>query len=494
MKVETAESQSFSYKGALRYITVAAGVMGALYLPAIIFPDTWFRVLTTVMLVALLGLTGRALVSALFSFKRPETPELTLSDTELPDVSVVIPAYNEAAVLPDTIEACRNLDYPAEKLEVVLCYERDSVDDTAAICEEAAADDERFKAIERDEPGGGKAKATNYALQYATGEIIASIDADHRFKSDAIRRAVAWFESDADIWCVKGRCYGDNPRDSLLALHATVERHIAEKGDLFAREVLGGFTIFGGGQAFFRAEMFDELGDFDESVLVEDIDMSSKIHDFGKQLRVDPSIVTFEENPGTLQSWWSQRKRWARGWMQVAFRYLFRLPRSQNMSMRERFDAGFTFAYALMPVYVAFTFPILLFDMVRDFAVHNAATAPILADMGLKTTLQYGVPTATFFSEFTRNALWTLLAVSPAIAACMVFVQDYRDGFSHDSLELFASFTLWVYLALQSVVYVVSFLDEVIFERPSIYVTTARVNSQAKSGSSKTGGTETKSD
>ncbi|AQL43347.1 hypothetical protein BV210_11890 [Halorientalis sp. IM1011] len=495
MKVETAESQSFSYGEALRYIAVAVGVMGALYLPAILLPNTWFRVLTTVMLVALLGLTGRALVSALFSFKRPKTPELTLSDAELPEVSVVIPAYNEAAVLPGTIEACRNLDYPAEKLEVVLCYERDSVDDTAAICEEAAADDERFVAVERDEPGGGKAKATNYALQYATGDIIASIDADHRFESDAIRKAVAWFESDEDIWCVKGRCYGDNPRDSILALHATVERHIAEKADLFARDVFGGFTIFGGGQAFFRAEMFEELGEFDESVLVEDIDMSSKIHDFGKQLRVDPSIVTYEENPGTIQSWWSQRKRWARGWMQVAFRYLFRLPRSRNLSTRERLDAVFTFAYALMPVYVAFTFPLLLFDMVRDFAVGNPYTASILADMGIGATLEHGIPTATYFSEFVRNALWTLLAVAPALAAGMVFVQDYRDGYSHDPLEFAASFTLWIYLALQSVVYVVSFLDEVIFERPSIYVTTARVNSQAKSGSgSKTSGTETKSD
>jgi hypothetical protein len=147
-----------------------------------------------------------------------------------------------------------------------------------------------------------------------------------------------------------------------------------------------------------------------------------------------------------------------------------------------------------MPVFVAFTFPIVLFDMVRDFAVSNPYVAPVLADLGVKTTLQYGIPTAAFFSAFTRNALWTLLAVSPAIAACMVFVQDYRDGFSHDSLEVFASFTLWVYLALQSVVYVVSFLDEVIFERPSIYVTTARVNSQAKSGSGSKTGTETKGD
>ncbi|MFB6179892.1 MAG: glycosyltransferase family 2 protein [Halorientalis sp.] len=450
MEVETAESQRFSIRAGLRYLVAALCIVGLLYAPALFVPS-WIRILTTILLVALLGLTGRALLSALFAFAEPATPELD-PDAELPSVSVVIPAYNEAAVLPATIEACRNLEYPVEKLEVILCYEADSVDDTEAICKAAAADDDRFVAVERDEPGGGKAKATNYALQYATGELIASIDADHRFKSDAIRRAVAWFQSDEDIWCVKGRCYGDNAGDSLLALHATVERHIAEKGDLFAREVFDGFTIFGGGQAFFRSEMFDELGDFDEDVLVEDIDMSSKIHEYGKQLRVDPSIVTFEENPATLQSWWSQRKRWARGWMQVAFRYLTRLPRSENVSGIARLDSAFTFFYALVPVFVAFTIPLLGLELV-------------------------GINTTTYLPY--ENWLWRLLAVTPALAVGCVFLQDYRDGFTHDWREYLAPATLWFYMALQSVVYVVSFLDEVVFGRPSVYVTTARVDSQA---------------
>lgn len=450
MEVETAESQQFSIREGIRYLAAMLPIMGLLYAPALVAPS-WIRLLTTVMLVALLGLTGRALLSAVFAFAQPATPDLD-STVELPEVSVVIPAYNEAAVLPATIEACRNLEYPAEKLEVVLCYEADSVDDTEAICKAAAADDERFVAVERDEPGGGKAKATNYALQYATGEIIASIDADHRFKPDAIRRAVAWFQQDEDIWCIKGRCYGDNADDSLLSLHATVERHIAEKGDLFAREVFGGFTIFGGGQAFFRATLFDELGDFDEDVLVEDIDMSSKIHEHGKQLRVDPSIVTYEENPATLQSWWSQRKRWARGWMQVAFRYLTRLPRSANVSPVARFDSAFTFFYALVPVFVAFTIPLLGLEFV-------------------------GINTDTYLPF--EVWLWRLLAVSPAFAVGCVFLQDYRDGFTHDWREYLAPATLWFYLALQSVVYAVSFIDEVVFGRPSVYVTTARVDSQA---------------
>jgi len=168
--------------------------------------------------------------------------------------------------------------------------------------------------------------------------------------------------ADEDTWCVKGRCYGSNPTDSLLALHATVERHIAELADLFGREVLGGFTIFGGGQTFFRRELFDELGAFDEEILVEDIDMSARIHAAGKRLRVDPDVVTYEENPATLSAWWSQRTRWARGWMQVAVRYLPRLPFDSTLSRRARFDAAYTFVYALVPVITIVAAPMLLLD------------------------------------------------------------------------------------------------------------------------------------
>lgn len=100
---------------------------------------------------------------------------------------------------------------------------------------------------------------TNYALTYATGEIIASIDADNQFDPAALRRAVGWFEADDDIWCVKGRCYGRNPSDLLISLHATVERHVTERADLVARSLWNGFSIFGGGQAFFRREVFERL-------------------------------------------------------------------------------------------------------------------------------------------------------------------------------------------------------------------------------------------
>ncbi|WP_129116435.1 glycosyltransferase [Halegenticoccus tardaugens] len=446
MEVKTAEELNVSVRTIARYVVVASLLTAGLLVPLFVF-DAYAQVINTLLLMLLLGLVGRTLVSSMLAF-RHVNPVSDVADEDLPTVSVLIPAYNEEPVLQGTIDACKRLDYPREKLEVVICYERASTDGTAEIAERAAAESDLFKAVERDEPGGGKAKATNYALRYVTGDVIASIDADHQFRPDAVRRAVSWFVSDEDIWCVKGRCYGRNPTDSLLALHATVERHIAEKADLFAREVMNGFTVFGGGQAFFRAEVFTELGDFDEEVLVEDIDMSSKIHSAGKELQVDPQVITYEENPATLSAWWSQRSRWARGWMQVAVRYLPTLPWQPTVSLRKRLDAVYTFSYAIVPAFFILALPMNVLSHLTQ------------------------IKTATFVPD--AWVLWTLISIAPVIVSYLIFFQDWRDGERHHPLEYLAAFTLWFYLVFQTIVFAAAFIDEFVLDSPSVYVTTSR--------------------
>lgn len=446
MEVKTVDDTAFSVSEAARYGAISC-LLGVIVLSPVLLIADYGSVLNTLVLVALLGLVGRTLVSAALAFSRPEPPDPDdLSAEDLPTVSILVPAYNEAPVLPGTIDACKELDYPESKLEVVICYEADSSDDTAAIAERAAAEDDRFVAVERDEPGGGKAKAANYALRYASGDVIASIDADHQFRPDAVRRAVARFRTDEDLWCIKGRCYGRNPTDSVLALHATVERHIAEKADIFARQVLGSFTFFGGGQAFFRREVFEELGDFDEEILVEDIDMSMRIHQAGKDLQVDPQILTYEENPATLSGWWNQRKRWARGWMQVAARYLPELHQASEMSLREKADATYTLSYAVIPAFFIFALPMPIIDVVTSASVHT----------------------------YLPNALWTLVSISSLVCAYLVFVQDWLVGERHHPAEYLAAGTLWLYLVLQSLVFVTAFIDEFVLDAPSVYVTTSR--------------------
>lgn len=441
MESTTIDGRSTSIRTALPYLAFGAAFVCVVFFP-MLFDASYPRLVNTLLLVGISGLVLRTAVSPLLSFERAEPP---VSRGDRPDVSVIIPAYDEANVLGDTLDACLDQAYPEEKFEVIVCYEASCTDATPAIAEAAAREHSNIRAVERDEPGGGKAAAANYALRFADGDVIASIDADHRFEPDALDRAVRWFD-DPDVWCVKGRCYGDNPDESLVSLLATVERHVTEKAELFARDVMGGFTIFGGGQAFFRGAVFEEFDGFDEEILVEDIDMTSRIHEHGKEIRVDPSIITYEDHPTTLRGIWHQRLRWTRGWMQVARRYLPTFPFQRGVSSRKKADAVYTYTYAVAPAFFVLGGPLTVIHWSSTFHAR------------------------TYFPN--DSVFWTAFTVVPIVAAALVFLQDWRDGLSHHRSEYLAMFVLPLYYSAQSVLFFVAFVQEFVLRRPNVYVKT----------------------
>jgi len=406
------------------------------------FPTVGAAVTVAWALVAV-GVTARVLAVGLLALRSPSRPP---APADWPRVSVVVVAYNEADVLRETLNACRALDYPS--FEVVVCYESASTDATAAIAEATALADDRVTAVRRDGPPAGKAAAVNRAIERASGELVASIDANQRPDERLLRRAVRWFRDDS-VRCVKGRCYGTNSGDSLVALHATVERHLLERAEFYARDVADGLTVFTGGQVVFRADLFDELGPFDESVLTEDIEMACRVHEAGFDVRVDPGAVTYERNPASLRTLLAQRKRWAQGVFQVARRHAGALLRSRRVSRVAKADAAFTFGSALLAPLLALSVPALL------VAAPSPAERPVV------------------------TALLVSPAVAVAIAVCVVFAADRVAGRSHALREWLAALTLPAYVAVQSVVVVTAFVDEFLLDAPTTYVTSSTEESTA---------------
>jgi glycosyltransferase involved in cell wall biosynthesis len=450
VEVSDTEAETAGRRAAT-YAASATLISGALATPSVVVP-AYPRAVGTLLVAFAVGLALRAAVGTALAFR----PASALGPTEetdpsphddWPTVSVVVTAYDEADTLSATVEACRRLDYPDDRLDVLLCYESASTDGTARIAERVAADDLRFRAVERDAPPGGKASAANFGLARATGDVIAFVDAGQRPEPESLRRAVTGFRADDEAWCVKGRCWGTNAGDSPVARHAAVERHLAERGEFVARELADGFTLFTGGLAFFRREAFAALGAFDETVLLEDVEFASRIHARGKRVRVDPGVVSAETNPATVGSWWSRRKRWARGGMQVARRYLRSFARNGDLPPRLRADAVATFGGLL------------------------ALPVALLALPAVLVGLADGGPASFVPAE---RAVLLVAGVAALLSPVGVFVRDALDGRPHSFEEYAAVATLPVYFAVEAAVVVVAFLDEFVLRRPSVYVPSDR--------------------
>ncbi|MES2153856.1 MAG: glycosyltransferase family 2 protein [bacterium] len=418
-----------------------------------LYVDGYFRVLATAGFVGLAILGVRTLAATILTGRRPVDPPAKPDGIEWPTVSVLIVAYNEAAVLPRTMAAMEHVRYPRDRIEFVYVYEKRSTDATAAIIRSFAERDARIVPVERNDKRGGKAAACNFGLDHCTGEILVSLDADHALKPDAIERAVRWFLSDPNIACVKGRPMAVNATESTLALCTTLERDVVERGETYFREVVGGFTFFGGGQAFFRRSLFEQIGRFDEEVLIEDIDFSVRIHQAGYRLVVDPFVISHEEHPANWSAWWAQRTRWTRGGMQLVERYLPHLSTMNRAPLGMRADLFYNLAFSLLPVVLLMTLPFVIM--------------PFL-----------GIHVRTFFPQAVETFGGIFFAAMPTVAWIGMWWHDRRDGVKHAAVEWLAVPLLWPYLVLQGAVFASAFLDEFVLRTKPVYVKTSKTGAE----------------
>jgi cellulose synthase/poly-beta-1,6-N-acetylglucosamine synthase-like glycosyltransferase len=128
-----------------------------------------------------------ALLATLDRLRRPAEPDvLPWTDDELPSVSLVIAAYNEAPVIAEKVANALALDYPRDRLEVIVSVDG-ATDATAERARAAGAD------LVLENPRGGKVRAQDAAVQRARGELVAFSDANATWAPDALRALVAPF-------------------------------------------------------------------------------------------------------------------------------------------------------------------------------------------------------------------------------------------------------------------------------------------------------------
>ena len=248
------------------------------------------------------------------------------ADFDWPGVSIMVPARNEAVVIRRTIEALLALDYPAARLQIVIVNDG-STDDTAAIVNETAATDGRVRCVTvpAEVSGRGKAAALNLAFPMVAHELIAIYDADNRPEPASLRTLVSALARDPTLAAAVGKFRCLNRDRNLLTRFINIETLAFQWIVQAGRWALLDVTTLPGTNFVMRKSVLDEVGGWDEDALTEDAELSIRIYETGRRIRLVPDAVTWEQEPEQLAVWFRQRRRWARGHNYVLAKHLRRL-------------------------------------------------------------------------------------------------------------------------------------------------------------------------
>src|SRR4051794_25321941 len=245
-----------------------------------------------------------------------------------PGVSVLIPAYNEEAVIATSVRAALRSDYPRFE---VLVLDDGSTDDTEAAAIAAAAGDGRLRVL-GDPVNRGKAEQLNAGFARARHGLVIVTDADTHMHPQAIRYLTARIESSPVLAAVAGGPHVTN-RDRLLCAMQVLEAAAIIGLIRRTQSLTGRVGVVAGVLAVFRRDRVIAVGGYDGRMATEDIDLSWRLLMAGWQSAYEPRAIVGMQVPSSLAALWAQRKRWARGQGEVLHAHLRDVCRWRNHRM-----------------------------------------------------------------------------------------------------------------------------------------------------------------
>lgn len=250
---------------------------------------------------------------------------VSAEDAELPIVSVMVPAHNEASVIVRTAESLLRLDYPKDKYEIIIINDNSS-DESAVLLEEIKKKNpgRNFTVINTDAKTGGKGKsnALNIGYQKCTGEYIAIYDADNTPEPPALRRLAAAIIKDDSLGAVIGKFRTRNRNASLLTRFINIETLAFQWMAQAGRWTLFKLCTIPGTNFIIRRTILDAIGGWDVKAVAEDTEISFRIYMMGYRIKLIPQAVTWEQEPQTIPVWFKQRTRWVKGNIYVLLKNL----------------------------------------------------------------------------------------------------------------------------------------------------------------------------
>ncbi|GIF78312.1 bifunctional polysaccharide deacetylase/glycosyltransferase family 2 protein [Asanoa siamensis] len=227
-------------------------------------------------------------------------------------VSVIVPAYNEAANIRATVLSLVGGAHPSVEVIVV---DDGSTDGTADIVARLGLPGVRVVR----QRNAGKPAALNTGIAAARADLLVLVDGDTVFQPDTVHRLVQPF-ADPRVGAVSGNAKVAN-RSRWLGRWQHLEYVIGFNLDRRMYAVLRCMPTIPGAVGAFRRAALRDVGGVPGDTLAEDTDLTMALHRAGWEVAYAPRAVAWTEAPATLRQLWRQRYRWGYGTMQAMWKH-----------------------------------------------------------------------------------------------------------------------------------------------------------------------------
>lgn len=250
--------------------------------------------------------------------------ELTFTENELeslnasilPMYTILCPLYKEAHMLGHFLDGIAKIEWPPEKLDVLLLLEEDDKESIETISQMQLPAYVRTLIVPTSLPKT-KPKACNYGLAFAKGEYVVIYDAEDIPDPMQLKKAYLGFKkSDRHVVCLQAKLNYHNATQNLLTRFFTAEYSWLFDISLPGLQTLNTIIPLGGTSNHFRKADLISLKGWDPFNVTEDADLGLRIFRLGYRTAIIDS-VTLEEANSNVFNWIRQRSRWVKGYMQT---------------------------------------------------------------------------------------------------------------------------------------------------------------------------------
>ncbi|HTY58713.1 MAG TPA: glycosyltransferase, partial [Bacteroidota bacterium] len=302
-----------------------------------------------------------------FNYVKSLNRKLAIDRTtfDYPTCTVLIPAHNEEKVIGATIESMLHLEYPKDRLTILVINDG-STDATREIIRSAAKLDHRIRLFDvpEGEGGRGKSRALNLAMARVATDVTAVYDADNTPDRNALRYLVAQLLDNSELGAALGKFRTVNKNVNLLTRFINIETLSFQSMLQAGRWQMHNIATLPGTNFVVWTWLIRKLNGWDEEALTEDSELSIRIYQEGYKIKFVPYAVTYEQEPQSWSVWVRQRTRWVRGNNYVLGKFLRHI--GQFRSKRLMFDVLYT-----LSLYYVFFVAIVISDLLFIVSAAN---------------------------------------------------------------------------------------------------------------------------